>query len=509
MNKLFSLFKPILIALAVFLLAAVIYFLPQFQGKKMEMGDIVNFERMANEAKQYEKKTGKVALWTNALFGGMPTYQITAPMKKNLIKYVEKAGHLFIPRPAGYFIIGMIGFYLLMMVLGVNQYLAIVGALCFAFTTNNMVIFDAGHTSKVRALMSIAPIIAGVVLCYRNKFLSGGLIFALGFAVNLYGNHPQMTFYLGITLIVMVLLYLAKAIKEGTLPSFAKASGVLLLGVLLGVGSSASKLWTTYEYGEDTMRGKPILTEKVDASSSSAQDGLAWDYAMVYSNSRLDLMSLIVPLAAGGGSSEDLGKSSAFAKDLRKMGVRQQVPAPTYWGKLAINGGPIYMGAIVIFLLLLSFLTWNSTLRIWGVVAILMTLLFSMGNNASWWNKLFFDYFPLFNKFRTPNSVIGVTSVIVPMIAFLGLDSYMKNDKRSNKALYIAYGVTAGFCLILALVGSSVFDFVSPNDARLAQSGFPMDSIVDDRISMLQSSAFKSFALISAAFGLLFFYNKG
>jgi len=473
MSDLFSRLKPHLIALAVFLLCAVVYFLPQFQGKKMEMGDIVNFDRMAKEAKDYEKETGDVALWTNALFGGMPTYQITAPMKNNLIRYVEKTGNLWIPRPAGYFVFGMLGFYLLLMVLGVNSYLAIVGAICFAFTTNNMVIFEAGHTSKVRALMSIAPVIAGVILCYRNRLIQGGLIFSIGFAVNVYANHPQMTYYLGITLIALVVLYLFQAIKNKTLPSFLKASGILFLGALLGVGTSASKLWTTYEYGKDTMRGKPILTKSADPASSSATDGLAWDYAMVFSNSGKDLMSMIVPLAVGGGSSEDLGKNSAFAKDLRKMGVssRQSIPAPTYWGDLTINGGPIYMGAIVIFLLFLSFLTLNGALKIWGIIAIVMTLLFSLGSNAGIWNHLFFDYFPLFNKFRTPNSVIGITSVIVPMIAF--------------------------------------YDFVSPNDARMVQAGYPMDGIMDDRVSIQRSSALKSFALIAIAFVSLFFFKKG
>ncbi len=504
-------FKNHLIAILVFVICAVAYFIPQFQGKEMEMGDINNYKRMAHEAISYEKETGEVALWTNAIFAGMPTYQISAPMRTNLIKYVEQGSRFFIPRPAGYYIMGMIGFYLLMILLGVNHWIAMISAICFAFTTNTMVIFEAGHTSKVRALMTAAPVLAGVLLVFRKNYLLGGLVFAIAFALNLYSNHPQMTFYLGIILGILVIGYFIESILNKELAHFGKSVAILVLMTLVGVGTSASKLWTTYEYGQDTMRGKPILSKTASEGSSSDQEGLDWEYAMVYSNEKKDLLSMIIPLAIGGGSTEMLGKNSAFAKEMRKRGAdtRNGIPAPSYWGNLPINGGPVYMGAIVMFLFLLSFITLKGTLKWWGLVAVVLTLLFSLGKNSSIVNGLFFDYFPLFKQFRTPNSVIGITSILIPFIAFYGLDKYLKTENRNNKTLYIAAGITSGICLLFAFMGSVFFDFIGINDARYTQMGYAMDSLVDERKSMLMIGGIKSAAMIIIAAGLLYMSNIG
>lgn len=503
--------KNHLIALVVFVLCAIVYFLPQFQGKEMAMGDITNYTRMAHEAQSYEEKTGEVALWTNAIFAGMPTYQISAPMRTNLVKYVDKASRLFVPRPAGYFIMGMIGFYLLMILLGVNHWLAMIGAVCFAFTTNNMVIFEAGHTSKVKALMTAAPIIAGVLLVFQKRYILGGIVFGIAFALNLFCNHPQMTFYLGIVLSILVLFYLVEAIMGKDLVHFGKSVGILVLMTLIGVGTSASKLWTTYEYAEDTMRGKPILSKTATAGSSSDSEGLDWEYAMVYSNEKKDLLSTIMPLAVGGGSTEVFAKGSGFAKEMRKRGanVRNGIQAPGYWGNLPINGGPIYMGAIVMFLFLLSLFTIKASLKWWGLSAVVLTLLFSLGKNAPIINGLFFDYFPMFKQFRTPNSVIGITSILIPFMAFYGLDQYLKTENPSNRNLFIAGGITGGLCLLFALMGSAFFNFEGINDARYAQMGFPMDSLIDERKSMLMMSGLKSAAMIFVAMGGLYLSNIG
>lgn len=496
------------VALLLFLCVSVGYFLPQFQGKVLVQSDMINYQGMANEILKHNSESDDVALWTNSMFGGMPAYQIKAPETTNLSRYVQKAMSLGIPRPAGLFLLGSICSYLLLILLGVSPWISIFIALGMSFATNNLVLLEAGHITKVTSLMSIPLVIAGTIIAYRKHALLGVGIFTLGMMLNLKANHYQMTFYLGLCLIIYVVMELVQHMKDKRLPSFMKSSGLLILGVLLAFGTSASKLMTTYEYSKDTMRGDPILTQNVDPSSSSSVDGLAWDYAMQWSNGGLDLLSSFIPKAVGGGSGEKVSPKSDLGKKLR---IRKAEPFNVYWGSLPFTSGPIYFGAVMFFLFILGATIYKGPIRWWVISAVILTMLLSLGKNLEFFNRLFFDYFPMFNKFRTPNSVLSVTAFILPILGGLGLNKLIKEKDKEPYVfpLIVVTSSLVAVCLLIALIGPGLFSFTSPSDARYEQAGFPVNLLEDHRISVMRSSAMATLAFILLSGASIFFYLKG
>lgn len=507
-----------MIVVAFFFLTAM-YFFPQFQNKVLPAGDTISYEGMAREVKEHKENTGETALWTNSMFGGMPAYQIHVSQKSNLLKYAQKVLKGGMGRPGGFFFLGMICFYILMISLGVNRWLAALGAVCFAFTTNNLVLFEAGHVTKVATLMTAPLVIAGIVNVLKKKYWLGGAIFAFGFGMNVMSNHPQMTYFLGLVMAIPVLIAFVQAGLRKDHKHIGIVSGVLILGVLVGIGASASKLWTTYEYSKDTMRGKPILTAEKTTGSSSEVEGLDWDYAMRWSNGSRDLLSSYIPYAVGGESSHTLGSSSNTVKFLRRKGyqVGKEMRLPTYWGNLPFTSGPIYFGAVIFFLFLFGAFVVRGFLK-WGIVGgVLLTFLISLGYNAEFFNTLLFDYFPLFNKFRTPNSVLSVTAIIIPILAILGLHrlfSENEDNEKMLKPIYISGGILGGIALFIALLGPSIFDISNPEDARFIgslaeqhQQGMA-DALYADRVALMRSSAWASLAWILVAMGVMFLFVK-
>lgn len=516
MNLNFKNLLPHIAAIVIFLLTSIIYFLPQLQGKTLRQTDIIQYKAMSSEISDYEKK-GEVILWTNSQFSGMPSYQIHTPQKYNVSNYLEKITQLFLKRPIGYFIGGMIAFYISLILLGANPWLAIVGGIAFAFTTNNLVLYEAGHTSKVRVLMISVMIVAGMISVFRKDYLKGGLAFAIGMAISIYGNHFQMTYYLGILLGLYALIESIYFIKNKDFNSLLKAGAVLLFGVIIAIGASASKIWTTLEYSKETMRGKPIL-EKINensaAKSSSETDGLEWTYSMNWSNGILDAVAMYIPGVAGGGSSEPLSKDSATNKFMKKNRQNTIPYGPMYWGKLPFTSGPQYIGAISFLLFFLSLFFLNGRLRWWAASALLITIFMSMGKNFEAFNRIFFDYFPMFNKFRSPSSVTSITAIIVPFIAFLGLHQIFTNTKTEadkNKfirILLIVTGSLAAFCLFFAFIGPSVFSFETAGDARYAQTPGLIDVFLADRASLMRSDALRTLILTLLSAATLYFWAK-
>lgn len=502
---------PHLIAAGIFLLACAIYFSPQLQGQMVQQGDIVQYRGMSQEVREYKEQTGETSLWTNAMFGGMPTYQINTVSEGNSLKLLDQVGTLGIAPPIGRFFLAMLGFYLLMAVLGVSPWLSIIGALAFGLTTNNLILYEAGHETKLKSIAYLPIVALGLLLAFRRRYLLGGLVFAAGLGLNIMANHVQMTYYFGLTLLVFGIAQLVYDIRRGELAHFLKAAGVLVLAAVFALGSAASNLWITYEYSKDTMRGQPILESGNDPTSSSETDGLAWDYAMQWSNGTLDVLAGYIPGLTGGGSQEPVGSESAVAKDLRRKGVRlpADFKAPLYWGKLPFTSGPIYFGSIVFFLFLMGLLLIEGPIKWWAGLGALLTALLSMGSNLEGFNRLFFDYLPLYNKFRTPNSVLSITAFLLPMLGFLTLHRIISGqaDKVAvMRALKIGGGVAAGIALFFALLGPSFFDFSNPGDERYAQAGYDLGAIMADRQALMRSDAFRSLLLVLLSGGLIWAY---
>lgn len=494
-----------------------IYFQPQLQGKVPQQGDIMQYRGMSQEIREFEEATGETTLWTNSMFGGMPTYQINTVYAGNNLRYVDRVLRFGVAEPLGRFFIGMVGFYILMMCLGVNPLLGAVGALAFGLTTNNFILFEAGHMTKIKTINYLPLVAAGLLMAFRNKnYLWGGLLFALGMGLNVFSNHPQMTYYFAMTLLVFGVAQLIYSIRQNEIPHFLKAVGVLVVGGLLGLGSAASNLMVTYEYSRDTMRGEPILQAENTSTgeSSSEVEGLAWDYAMQWSNGTIDLFASFIPGVAGGGSSEPVGADSNFRQALLSRGyqVPAEMDAPLYWGDLPFTSGPAYFGAVVFFFFLLGAILVKGPAKWWLVIGTLLTFMLSMGENLEWFNRPVFEYFPLYNKFRTPNSILSVTAVLVPILGFMGLHHIItgKSDEKTMlRALYIAGGISGGIALFFWLIGPSMFDFSTATDAQYVQNyGISADVLPADRQALMRKDAFRTLVLILLSGGLLWAYLK-
>ncbi len=507
---------PHLIIIASFLAICAFYFMPQLQGKVVQQGDIIKYRGMAQETRDFVKETGENPLWTNAMFGGMPTYQIEVNRQSNLLWYVDRGLKFYINHPIGIFFLAMLSFYILMLALGINPWLGAIGAVTFGLTTNNLVLYEAGHMTKVHAIAYLPMVAAGVILAYRKQYLAGGILFAAGLGLNIFANHVQMTYYFGLTLLIYGVARLIHDTRNGEITHFAKGTGVLVAAALIALASSAVNLWTTYEYSKDTMRGEPILkTEAVtnvqDVQSSSETDGLAWDYAMGWSNGTIDLFSSFIPGVAGGGSGEKVSKNAAIYKDLRKKGAQlgNNFRAPLYWGALPGTSGPIYFGAIIFFLFIYGMMIVKGPEKWWLALGVLLTFLLSMGKNLEGFNEFFFNYVPLYNKFRTPNSVLSVTAMLIPLLGIMGLSELIRGNidkKEALQKLYIALGIMGGLCLFFALMGGSFFEFSNAGDERLAQAGYSVDAIIQDRQALMRSDSFRSLILILLSGGLIWAY---
>ncbi len=500
---------PHLIAILVIFASSVFYFYPQLNGKVVRSGDIVSHKGMSKEVADLRKQ-GEDPLWTNAMFGGMPVYQIGVNYKGNKIGIIERLYQMGMGRPIGYFIAIMLGCYLMFISLGVNPWLSLVGAIGFGFSSNHLILFEAGHMTKLRVIAQFAPIIAGVMLVFRKKYLLGGLLFAVSMATGIYANHIQMIYYLGLVVAIYVLFEIIQHVKAGEIASLVKAGGILLVGLLLGVATSAGNLLTTYEYSKDTMRGDPILEVSGNTSSSSEVSGLAYDYAMQWSNGTMDLVATMIPGIVGGGSGEMIGPTSATAIAMRNMG-RSLNQAPLYWGALPFTSGPAYSGIIFCFLFILGLLIVRGPIKWWLAIGVLLTLLLSMGKNFDMLSRFFFNYVPMYSKFRTPNSIASITNLLIPILGILGLSTLLKNEiskPHAIRSLYIATGIAGGISLFFALLGPTLFDFSSPGDASYQQAGGLVEAFVADRKSLMRSDSLRSFILVVIVAGVLWAYLK-
>lgn len=503
---------PHIVAIITFLLLNIVYFYPQLEGKVIKSTDDTQYNAMRQELKEFRiKNPNETILWTNSMFGGMPAYQISPGVRINLTRTIINWGKFKLGDPIGLFFLGMLYFYILLILLGVSPYLAILGAVAFGFNTNNFVLWSAGHASKLFAVMAGSLILAGTVMVFKRKYLTGFLIFTLGMAISVTANHVQMTYYFGLCMILYVLLEIFQALKQQKWKGLIVAGSILLVGVILGIAADASNIWTTFEYSQETMRGNPILVKDTPienspkkVGSSSEVEGLDWEYAMAWSNGKLDIMTGLVASAAGGSSNEKISQSSPFAKEVIKRGGRTEY-APLYWGDLPFTSGPAYFGAIIFFLFFLGLTIVKGTIKWWLGLATLFTILLSMGKNFEAFNQLIFNYLPLYSKFRAPSSILTVTSLFIPLLGTLALSEILKGQIKKQellKKLKITTIIIGGGCLFLYLLGPTLFDFSSSGDGAYQQQGL-LNALLETRIATFKTDAIKSFILILISSGLI------
>lgn len=505
----------VLSALIIFIIISVAYMYPALQGKNVHQGDIVQHIGMSKEIVDYRNATGDEALWTNSAFGGMPAYLISTKYKSNILRFFHYLFLLNNWRPVGFIFLYMFGFYLAMLAFGINRWLSIVGAIAYAFSSYFFIIIIAGHNAKVLALGYMPAIIAGAYLAFRGKYILGALMMGFFLSLQIYITHIQIAYYTFLIILMLGITELISAIKEKKLKTFSLAVAAMVIAAILAIGSNFSNLWSTYEYGQYSMRGKSELSLDEDNQTS----GLDKDYATQWSYGIAETFTLLIPNFQGGPSVSALPEKSKTFEFLKKIQSPKQArqtikQMPTYWGDQTSTAGPVYVGAILIFLFILSLFVVKSRIKWWLVAVVLLSIMLSWGRNFQFLTHLFLDYFPMYNKFRTVSMILIMAEFAIPLLAMIGLNTILKGEIEKKKLVkYILNSVyiTGGICLFFILTAGALFDFKSSYDQQyLAQGATEFVSALQaDRLMLLRRDAFRSLVFILLAGGLLWYYSQG
>lgn len=492
------------IILAFFLLV-VAYFSPLvFSNKMVDWHDIVQFQGMARETVDFRNETGEEALWVSTIFSGMPAFQTSVRYSGNFFTSINKLFWLGLPRPANYVFLYFLGFYFLLATMRIRPLLSGIGAAAFALSSYFFIILVAGHTSKANAIAYMAPVIAGILMAYRGKYLLGGIVTAFFLALELTANHYQITYYLAMIVGLLGIVFLVDAIRNQQIPHFAKASGILLGAALLAVGPNLGRILTTMEYAQETMRGKPVL----QSAEGEAKSGLDKEYAFRYSYGISETFTLLIPDFHGGASA-----TKVEDRELERRFQTSDLRLPTYWGDQPPTSGPVYVGAIICFLFVLGLFLVDGKIKWWIVASSVLFLLLSWGRHLAGFNYFIFDYFPAYNKFRAVSMCLVILEFTMPLLAVMGLSRLFemkengKPDNKVNMALYISAGVTGGLALLFALIGPALFSFEKASDSQ--QYAQILDILRDVRISMFRADAFRAFGFVAAAAALIWLYLRG
>jgi len=500
----FSLKKslPHFAAIILFILLPIIYFSPVLENKQLNQHDSQTYTGMSKEIVDYNKKSNDLALWTNSMFGGMPSYLIALPTT-TAITSIYTITNLYNWRPINFIFLYLIGFYIALLLFGVSPWLAIVGALAFGFGSYNFIIIAAGHASKAVAIGYMAPIIAGFYYAFKKDKWIGGSVFAIFLALEIYANHPQIAYYTFLILLIMGITELVSAFREKQVPGFLKKSVIIIAFGLLAVASNTSRLWTTWEYGKYSLRGKSELTH----DQANKTSGLDRDYATGWSYGLGETFTILIPNFNGGSSAVGFSEDSETGKVLKSNNVPNAntlvKQLPGYWGSQPGTSGPVYFGAIICFLFVLGLFLIKGSFRIWVVIATLLSIFLAWGHNFMPFTNLFLDYFPGYNKFRTVTMILVIAGFTFPLYAILTLQKILGGDidrKTWIKSLAWSVGLTAGIALVFALVPGIAGSFVSPGDSQNQFPEWLQKSLISDRQSLLQTDAIRSaiFILLAA-----------
>jgi len=503
----FKKFSPHLIVILLFVGISFTYFSPVLQGKLLDMADITHHKGMSKEVTDFREATGEEALWTNSMFSGMPAYQISTRSSGNLIQYVAKAISLGIPRPANLLFLYLLGFYLLLLSLKVDYRLSAVGAIAFSFSSYFFIIIMAGHMTKAHAIAYVPMVVAAVLYTYRGRMLLGGVLTALAVALELYANHLQITYYLVLMLILIGLVQFVKDFKANNLTDFSKRSGILILAALLASATAVTRLSTTMEYGTESTRGKSELTNNLDNKTS----GLDKDYATSWSYGVAETFTLLIPNFYGGASQGELTTDSETYQAIKRAPNAKQLikQLPLYWGTQPFTSGPTYAGSIVMFLFIFGLLFVKSEMRVWILLATIMSIMLAWGKNFMPLTDLFLDYFPGYNKFRAVSMILVIAEFTLPLLGFVALNKFLTSDSdEKKKPLQLSFYIVGGLTLVFALMPTLFFDFVGGQDANLAKNGWPIDALQADRAGLLSADAWRSFTFITLTFGAMWMFLK-
>lgn len=517
---------------AIFLVICFFYFTPAFQGKTLGQADVTGAQSTQKEINDYREK-GITILWTNQIFGGMPVFQIWAPYNDNIATHVIATLKAVFPNPIDTVLLFLFGAYFLFIVLKLNPWLAAAGAIAFTFSSYNIILLVAGHSNQAFAIALFAPLLGSILMTLRGNYFTGGALTAFFMAMEIRANHIQMTYYLFLALLILLGIELYHAVKSKNTGTFLKSLTYLAGASLIALAINASLLWSNAEYVKDSYRGRSNLTN----NKKEPNEGLDKDYAYQYSQGVGECFTFLIPNAYGGATYNDmLGENSAVAKVyIDKQQPPEQAAAYarqisnsfpglfTYWGeKRPSTAGPFYFGAVICFLFVLGLIIVKNRLKWWLLATVVLTLLLSFGGNFPYVSDLFFNYFPFYNKFRVVESIIAVTGLCFPILAFLAIQEMLTSTDKPYilKKLTLALYITGGLLLVLIAIPSVFFNF-KPSDYQQgityltqalkgdsASANTLANAIVADRESLERADAIRSLIFVVLTFGIVWAFVK-
>lgn len=542
-NKFLTKSLPHITAVLVFLIVTFMYLSPSLGGNVIFGHDTKSYVSASKEAVDYTNTHDGQALWTNSMFGGMPTYQICMAQHQTVLSYIDSALRV-LPGPTYQLFLYLIGFYILLLAFRVNPWLSIAGAIAFALGSYNLIIIVAGHNTKAVAIAYMAPIIGSIYLAFRGKKWLGAVLLALFLGLSLFANHVQITYYTLFIVLCFGVSELIFSIKEKKSLDFLKTVGILLIGVIVAVGMNATRLLTTAEYANSTMRGE---TNGLSLSQENSQKGLSDEYITQWSYGIDETFTLLIPNFKGGASVGKLSETSATAQEFAKLShlpplgrdltgeekatidrTLQRNPdnfnpknlaelmyaydLPLYFGTQPFTSGPVYVGAIICFLFVLGLMVVPKRERWWLLAVTILGILLSWGKNFMPFTEFFINHIPMYNKFRTVSMTLTISAMAMVLMAILALKEIFNNtmeQAQKLKYIYISLGIAGGLCLVFWILPSLAGSFSIPSDGNFQGNfAFMKDTLPQDRADLLSKDAFRSFIFILIAASVLWMYTK-
>ncbi len=525
-------------AIAVLVFAAIswIYFYPNdVNGDALQQHDVMQGAANSQEAKAFQEQTGEKSWWTDALFGGMPTFQIAPSYEgTTMLSPASALYRLYFPTPVSWIFILMLGFFILMLAFKVKWYYAVLGAIGYAFSSYFFILMGAGHIWKLMVLAYIPPTIAGIVWCYRGKYLGGMAVAAFFAALQLASNHVQMTYYSMFLIVALVIAYLVKAIMDKQVGRWCIATACLAVAALLALAANSPNLMMTYKYSQETMRGghSELTPTGEDAAAKPTKGGLDKDYITQWSYGKGETFTLLIPNVKGGAtikpehgdnktlllSDTDKAQKMANNGEMSQQDVQILSQFPQYFGDQPMTNGPVYVGALICALFLLGCFIVKGPVKWALLVATIISILLSWGHNMMWLTDLMIDHFPMYNKFRTVASILVIAEIAMPILAVLGLRELFKNRDDWQKyklPIMISFGLCELVCLLAAIFPGIFGHFSATEYEQLVATGqiqqYPSidAAIATVRGALVSGDAWRSFGILLAGFAAIMFYLRG
>ena len=496
---------PHIMAVALFTVLSFAYFYPVLEGKVLKANDSTVSTINSKEIRDYRARYHSEPLWTNSIFSGMPAFLISVKYPGNLLKYADTVLRIF-KMPVSVLFISMVGFYLLLTLFGVNPWLSVTGSIAYGFSSFFFLILAAGHNTQAVALAYMAPVIGGIYYAYRKDALKGALLTAFMLSLEILANHLQITYYGVLCLLVFFFVEFFRSVRDKSFPKFLKTTLLLIIPFVIAIGVNFGNLYSIYEYGKYSTRGKSDLVSQ----NRNVSKGLDRDYITYWSYGIDETMNLLIP-DFKGGSSTPFSRESETVKVLRQNNAAAySSQIMKYWGTQPGTDGPHYAGAIVIFLFVLGLVIVKGPEKWWLLIATVLSIMLAWGKNFMPLTNLFIDYFPGYNKFRAVTMALVISQFCIPLLGFLALRDFYSgklSKKEMLKGIKVAGGVTGGILLLILLIPGIAGSFLSPYESGLP--AWLKTAMVDDRKSLLRSDSLRSLALILLATGTILGFTYG